>query len=344
LFLGIDKFSGLLRASVADAGNDHRLGANEAPPAIMSVYLGEYLTELIDEIISLGKVTEKAIAGINMGVRNLPRIARDSSDRNRTSPIAFTGNKFEFRAVGSSHNPSEAATTLNQLCAYGYFVIEQRLKSYRGKNVKEGAIKVLQQVFQETRRIRFEGNGYADDWHQEAQKLGLPNAKNTPAAMSVFKEKDVIELMQRTHVLTEREVLAKMEIKLENYIKTKEIEYKTAINMVKTSVLPALAKQISLLAQAAANLKAAGSKSKNLLNEAEKLDLLYQETARESDKLEAVLHQAEKMTKNPEKATFIGEQGEKSLERLRVSVDQAEESTANEFWPMAKYQELLSMP
>ncbi len=161
--------------------------------------------------------------------------------------------------------------------------------------------------------------------------------------MSVYKEKDVIELMERTHVLTEREVLAKMEIKLENYIKTKEIEYKTAVNMVKTSVLPALAKQISLLAQAAANLKAAGSKSKNLLTEAEKLDWLYSETTAASDKLAAILHKAEKITKTLEKATFIGEQGEKNLERLRVLVDQAEESTANEFWPMAKYQELLSI-
>ncbi|NCB40199.1 MAG: glutamine synthetase type III, partial [Erysipelotrichia bacterium] len=204
VLLGVDKFGGLLRAVVADAGNDHRLGANEAPPAIMSIYLGEYLTRLIDEIESMSKVTEQAMASINMGVRNLPRISRDYADRNRTSPIAFTGNKFEFRAVGSSQNPSEAVTLLNQVCTYGYYMIEKRLAAHKGKDIRENALLVLKEVFKETRRIRFEGNGYSDEWHKEGERLGLPNAKNTPAALPAFEDKAVIELMEKTHVLTER--------------------------------------------------------------------------------------------------------------------------------------------
>jgi glutamine synthetase len=342
IFLGVDKFGGLLRASVADAGNDHRLGANEAPPAIMSIYLGEYLTNLIDEVESIGKVTEQTMASINMGVRNLPRIAKDSSDRNRTSPIAFTGNKFEFRAVGSSHNPSEAATILNQLCTYGYYIIEQRLASAKGKDIRESALMVLKQVFKETRRVRFEGNGYSSEWHKTAKKLGLPNARNTPAAMSVLKEKDVIELMQKTHVLSEREVHAKFEIKLETYIKTKEIEFKTAINMARTQILPALTRQITLSAQAAAALKAASAKTNLLLKDAEKFADLYQQIKEGADKLEKTLKKGQSCQDLHAQAIFLGDSGEKALETLRAFVDEAEELTANDLWPMAKYHELLT--
>ncbi|HNV68451.1 MAG TPA: glutamine synthetase III, partial [Candidatus Ozemobacteraceae bacterium] len=184
LLLGVDKFGGYLRATVADAGNDHRLGANEAPPAIMSVYLGEYLSKLLAEIEAMGKFNEQSMAHINMGVRNLPRVVRDTSDRNRTSPIAFTGNKFEFRAVGSSQNCSEAVTALNLLVTYGYYTIEKRLLAMSGKqDIKEKALVVLRDVFKETRRVRFEGNGYSEEWHKEAAKRGLPNARNTPAAL-----------------------------------------------------------------------------------------------------------------------------------------------------------------
>jgi glutamine synthetase len=341
--LGVDKFGGLLRASVADAGNDHRLGANEAPPAIMSVYLGEYLTDLIDEIESLGKVTEKVMADINMGVRNLPRIAKDSSDRNRTSPIAFTGNKFEFRAVGSSHNPSEAATVLNQICAYGYFVIEQRLNKVKGKDVKENAIKVLQKVFKETRRVRFEGNGYAGEWHVQAEKLGLPNTRNTPLAMKAFEDSAVVELMQRTHVLSEREVAARKEIKLETYIKTKEIEYKTAVNMAKTQILPALARHITLIGEAATLAKGVGASSLALIEDCKSLDMLYSKINGAVLGLQKAIVDSDKIGSLSEKALYISESGEAALEKLRQKVDLAEEIVAEEFWPIAKYQNLLTI-
>ncbi|HAE40747.1 MAG TPA: glutamine synthetase type III [Candidatus Riflebacteria bacterium] len=343
LMLGVDKFGGLLRACVADAGNDHRLGASEAPPAIMSIYLGEYLTRLIDEIERMGKPTEQVMANINMGVRNLPRISKDYSDRNRTSPIAFTGNKFEFRAVGSSQNPSESVTLLNQLCTYGFFTIEKRLAAHKDKDIRESALLVLKDVFKETRRVRFEGNGYSEEWHKQAETLGLPNAKNTPAALNAFLEPEAIELMEKTHVLNEREVCAKVEIKLENYVKTKEIEYKTAVNIAKTEILPAVVKQISAVASAAAAAKAAGATSKVLTAEVKKFDAMYSDIKSRFEALESVLNKADDKENLHKKAVYLADAGEKALSMLRESVDQAEQLLAHEFWPMAKYQELLTV-
>ncbi|MFZ2959939.1 MAG: glutamine synthetase III [Candidatus Ozemobacteraceae bacterium] len=343
ILLGVDRFGGALRACVADAGNDHRLGANEAPPAIMSLYLGEYLTRLIDEVESIGKVTEQSMASINMGVRNLPRVAKDYSDRNRTSPIAFTGNKFEFRAVGSSQNPSEATTLLNMLCTYGYYTIEKRLGALKKKDIREGAFLVLKDVFKETKRVRFEGNGYSAEWHKEAAERGLPNAKNTPTALNAFLEKETLELFEKCHVLTSRELHSKVEIKLETYIKTKEIEYKTAVNMARTSILPALIKQITVAGNAAGAMKSAGTSSNALVSEAKHFEKMYVDIKERAELLEKTIHKANAKKDPHEKAVFLGDEGEKALGALRAVVDEAEEFVADEFWPMAKYQELLTV-
>ncbi|MBP7636106.1 glutamine synthetase III [Candidatus Ozemobacteraceae bacterium] len=344
MMLGVDTYGGLLRASVADAGNDHRLGANEAPPAIMSIYLGEYLTQLVDEIAGMGKLNEQTMAHINMGVRNLPRVARDYSDRNRTSPIAFTGNKFEFRAVGSSQNCSEAVTSLNLAVTYGFYAIEKRLAALKSpRDIKERAITVLRDVFRETRRVRFEGNGYSSQWHAEAAKRGLPNARNTPEAVNVYLEKNVGELMDRTHVLTARELHAKVEVKLETYVKTKEIEYKTAVNMARTLILPALTRQITATAGAAGAVKAAGLTSKKLIDETKRFEKLFSEIQDRADALEKVIETASGKKNSHEHAEFLAADGEKALGELRACVDRAEQTVAAEFWPMAKYQELLTV-
>jgi glutamine synthetase len=343
VLLGIDRFGGLLRATVADAGNDHRLGANEAPPAIMSVYLGEYLTKIVDEIEGMGKPTESQMASINMGVRNLPKIAKDYSDRNRTSPVAFTGNKFEFRACGSSQNPAEGFTTLNMLATYGYQVIEKRLAASGSGDVKQRAIMLLKDIFRETKRVRFEGNNYSEDWHREAKKRKLPNARNTPAALDAYLEKEVIDLMEKNRILTERELRAKVEIKLETYTKTKEIEYKTAVNIGRTLVLPALAKQMTQTGGAAAALKASGVLSSALIDDVKALETLYVDIRNAVTHLEKTVQQGEAVKDHHERAKFLAESGEAALIALRRLVDQAEEITANEFWPMAKYQELLTV-
>ncbi len=344
VLLGVDTYGGLLRACVADAGNDHRLGANEAPPAIMSIYLGEYLTKLLDEIQELGKITEASVAHINMGVRNLPRIARDYSDRNRTSPIAFTGNKFEFRAVGSSQNTSEACTLLNLLATYGFYIIEKKMAALDNQmEVKEKAIHVLKDVFKATRRVRFEGNGYSQEWHREAKKRGLPNAPNTPEALETYLENDVIQLFEKSRVLNEREIKAKVEIKLETYIKTKEIEYKTAMNMARTLIIPALTKQIGLTAQAATMSKSAGIGFPLLVKELKQFESLFVRVKEAAAALEAVLEKAHTGKPPHDAARFLAKEGEAALRTLREAVDTAEEVVAAELWPMAKYQELLTV-
>jgi glutamine synthetase len=341
--LGVDRFGGLLRATVADAGNDHRLGANEAPPAIMSIYFGEYLSHLLDEIEGVGKVTEQTMAEINMGVRNLPKIARDYSDRNRTSPIAFTGNKFEFRAVGSSHNPSEAVTVLNLLMTYGIEQITKRLAGVRGADVKQRAVVVLRDVFKETRRVRFEGNGYSEEWHREAAKRKLPNARTTPEALEAFLEKDVIKLFTEHGVLSDRELHAKVEIKLETYCKVKEIEAKTAANMARTAVLPAVTRHISGLANALGGLRAVGLKGDSLLVGLSQIEKTHARIVRSLETLEAGIRKADGQTDWAKRAAFYAKEGAEAMQALRAAVDEAEESVADEFWPFAKYQELLTV-
>ncbi|MFH1542631.1 MAG: glutamine synthetase III [bacterium] len=340
ILLGVNKFGGLLRAAVADAGNDHRLGANEAPPAIISVYLGEYLNGLMDEIEGIGtNVTEKSLANINLGVMNLPNVAKDTSDRNRTSPVAFTGNKFEFRAVGSSHNCAEAATTLNLIVAYGYDEITTRLAKKKGENVKEKAILVLKDILKETKKIRFEGNNYSEAWHKEAAKRGLPNAKNTPEALDLMLEKDNAELFEKFGVLSKRELHSKVEIKLDAYIKIKDVELKTALNIAQTLVLPAVIEQITRLGEAVK----ATSKSGAVAADLKKMAALYADIRKAIIGLEKAIVVCEKEENLEKKAKLYAKNGANALDVLRASVDKAETLVADGLWPMAKYQELLTV-
>lgn len=342
LLLGVDKFGGLLRGSVADAGNDHRLGANEAPPAIISVYLGEYLDALLNEIEGLGKITDKKISDIYLGLQDLPKVAKDTSDRNRTSPLAFTGNKFEFRAVGSTHNCAEAATILNMIMAYGYNEIADKIEKSKGKaDGKTKAIEVLEKVLKQTKHVRFEGNNYDVKWHKEAAKRGLPNTKNTPEALEQFLAKDVIKLYESLGVLNEKEVHSKVEIKLEAYNKIKAIEFKTAINIAKTLVMPAVLKQIGLLADANAAVKAVGVKTSAIATDVKQLNKIYGDIQSGIDGLAKELAISEKANDELKKAKLMAGKCVTALAKLRVAVDTSEELVADEFWPMAKYQELL---
>ena len=342
IMLGVKKFGGLLRGAVADAANDHRLGANEAPPAIMSIYLGEHLDGLMNEIAGSGKLTQQKISEIYIGVQNMPKVAKDTSDRNRTSPIAFTGNKFEFRAVGGSQNCAEAATMLNLVMAYGYEEITKRIEAKKGKeDVKAKAVVVLEEVIKETKHVRFEGNNYDPAWHKEAAKRGLPNTKNTPEALEQFLDHDAVNLFTKFGVLTERELHSKIEIKLEAYVKTKDIEFKTAVNIARTLVLPALTKQINLVAQAQGNIKAAAIKDTALVADIKQLLKLYQGIKDGIAGMEEEMAAADKISDLLKKSKFIAAKAVAALNELRQAVDAAETLVAEEFWPMAKYQELL---
>ena len=165
----MNRFSGLLRAAISDAGNEHRMGSHEAPPAILSIYMGDYLNEILDSIESAKQFTDKTLSTINHGIEGLPKVMKDISDRNRTSPVAFTGNKFELRALGSSANGSDAAKIMNMLCAYGYEQLIEKLEKKKG-DVKKNALIVLKDVLKETKAIRFEGNNYSDEWKKRSQR------------------------------------------------------------------------------------------------------------------------------------------------------------------------------
>ncbi len=340
ILIGVNKFGGLLRASIADAGNDHRLGANEAPPAVMSVYLGEYLNSLLDEIEGIGAINDKKVADINIGVQNLPKVAKDYSDRNRTSPIAFTGNKFEFRAVGSSQNCAEPATIINIMVAYGYSEIYERLKKCKG-DIKANAISVMKDILKETKRVRFEGNNYSEEWHKEAEKRGLPNAKNTPEALEHFLKEEVFEVFEKFSILSREELKSKVEVKLETYNKIKDIEFKAAINISNTLVLPSLAEHISNIAGAAGAVLSAGIKSEVLLGEVKMLEGLYSDIKKGIKEFEETLGKIESEHDHHKIAYGYAEKGATALSKLRKSVDMAEEYVADNLWPMAKYQELL---
>ncbi|MDR0617364.1 MAG: glutamine synthetase III [Endomicrobium sp.] len=341
VLFGVKKFGGILRASVADAGNDHRLGANEAPPAIMSVYLGEYVSNLLDSIEKARTIDEKEVNEITLGVQNLPKVNKDYSDRNRTSPVAFTGNKFEFRALGASSNPSEAGTVLNFIAAYGFNEIYNRIESKKGNvDVKQKALEVVKEIISETKNIRFEKNGYSQDWHKEAEKRGLPNAKNTPEALKLFLSQDVVNSLAKFNILNERELKSKVEIKLENYIKTKEIEYKYAIKIVNTLILPAILKQIDKVSKTAKNLVELNLKSDIFVKEIKTLVELYEDISKynsELDKFVTIAH-----SQLAETAKEFASKGVEVLDTLRQKVDAVEDLVSGEFWPLTSYQKLLN--
>jgi len=338
---GVDKFGGLLRASVADAGNDHRLGANEAPPAIMSVYLGEYLTKILDEIEGTGAFTENKIAHISVGLQNLPKVVKDTSDRNRTSPVAFTGNKFEFRACGSSQNVSEPATILNLVTAYGYDLIYDKLVKMKG-DVRANALNVVKEILKDTKRIRFEGNNYSKEWQDEAEKRGLPNNKNTPEALAEYLKDDTIKLFEKYKILSKRELLSKTDIKLETYVKIMEIEIKESINIAYTQITPAIAKHLANTAKTYSSLKESGIESRALFEEAKNIESLYSDVKSAIETLKKDLLELESIEDLHKKAIAFAGKGATSMHNLRVSVDKAEEFVADDLWPMAKYQKLIT--
>ncbi|MDR0398390.1 MAG: glutamine synthetase III [Endomicrobium sp.] len=341
VLLGVKKFGGVLRATVADAGNDHRLGANEAPPVIMSVYLGDYVSEILDSIEKTHTINEKAVNEITLGVQNLPKVNKDYSDRNRTSPVAFTGNKFEFRALGSSSNPAEAGTVLNFIAAYGFDEIYKRIETKKGDgDVKKKALEVIKEILVETKDIRFEKNGYSQDWHKEAQKRGLPNAKNTPAALKLLLDNEVVKTFAKYGILTERELKSKVEIKLENYIKTKEIEYRYSVKVANTLMLPAILKQINALAKASKNLNKLDIKSDSFEKELKTLINIYDEVKKLVAEMETFLALEHKDVH--ETAEKFASQGVEILAKLRGQIDSAEDLVADEFWTTASYQKLLT--
>ena len=336
----------LLRASIASASNDFRLGANEAPPAIMSVFLGATLSELLDELEKNGNV--KIEKGDNMymklGISKIPEIILDNTDRNRTSPFAFTGNKFEFRAVGSSANCGGPMTTLNVIVAEVlqdlYKDIEKEMEA--GKEKKIAIVDVLRKYIKESKKIRFEGDGYSEDWAKEAQKRGLSNFKSTPEALDVYTKKSTKQLFEKHKVLNHVELHARHEIELEAYIKKVQIESRVMSDLALNHIIPTAILYQNKLIENANGLKGLGldhTAAVDSIKEISKHLATLQSDVNAMTEARKQLNKEDDVTKRAK--GYQAEVKEAYFDKIRYAVDKLELLVDDESWPLVKYRELL---
>jgi glutamine synthetase len=341
----VHKHSGLIRAGIATSGNEHRLGANEAPPAIISVFMGDMLTRVIDDIAA-GKTGKQgaAQAMIQLGVAKLPDVAKDNTDRNRTSPFAFTGAKFEFRAVGSSQSIAFPVMLLNATVAEAIGelteAIRKELTSTESRD--DAVLKVIRSAFKQTTAVRFEGNNYSGEWVKEAKKRGLPNFRRTPEALAQIVTKPSRELFMNLGILTKEEIDSRYHIRLERYIKDMLIEMHTLAEIANTMVLPAGYAYAGALAASAAQARSAGvtpAPQKLAASEAGKIVASLQKSAAA---LVKAIAKAESMHDDAEKqAKFLTADGAAAMEAVRESSDKLEVNIGDGYWPLPRYREML---
>ena len=341
---GVHKHSGLLRAGIATSGNEHRLGANEAPPAIISVFMGDMLTKVI-EAIADGKGTETAEQQmIKLGVAKLPEVRRDNTDRNRTSPFAFTGQKFEFRAVGSSASIAFPVTLLNVAVADAIGEITESLRETlkKTKGVNEAVLKVVRQVFKETAPIRFEGNNYSEEWVKDAKKRGLPNLRRTPEALKEMISKQSRKVLTDLGVLTKEELESRYHVRVERYVKDMLIELHTLREIVDTMVIPAAFTYLNQLTEAAAHAKAAGIAVVPQIATANQVGELVQELQEHREDLTDVIARTEAKHEDPVgQAEMLTTEGADTMAEVRKACDALELLVADDCWPLPKYREML---
>ena len=337
----VDVHADLLRESAADPGNDHRLGANEAPPAIISVFLGEQLEDVVEQLISTGNATKSKKEGVlETGVKTLPDLKKDATDRNRTSPFAFTGNKFEFRMVGSRDSVAAPNIVLNTIAAEAFRDACDVLEG--AENFEDAVHDLIKENLSEHQRIIFNGNGYSDEWVAEAERRGLPNIKSMVYAIPALTTDAAIKLFGDFKVFTEVELVSRAEVKFENYAKTINIEAKTMIDMASKQIIPAVIKYATSLAGSINTITAAGVSAvgvqKNLLNET---SALLEETQKALDELVAIENEGCTMEDGEEKAKYYHEKVVPAMEALRAPVDKLEMIVDKEMWPMPSYGDLM---
>jgi glutamine synthetase len=339
---GVHKHAGLLRAGIASSGNDHRLGANEAPPAIISVFLGDLLNRILNELEKgTGSNVNAEAAVLELGVSKLPEVMKDNTDRNRTSPFAFTGNKFEFRAVGSSASTAFPITLLNAAVADGFSELIVALdKKDQSKSRESRVLEVIREAIKETRAIRFEGNNYSAEWVVEAEKRGLPNLRKTPEALAEMVTPKSKELLTKLKIFSEAELVSRFHVRIERYLKNVMIEVDTLRSMVDTQVLPAAFGYHSSLAQAVSFSKSAGvsAPQSEMLNRLSTLIMALQ-TKRLA--LDTILHKMETSGSEEEKARGFARNGSAAMDEVRELCDQLESVIADDYWPLPKYREML---
>lgn len=332
----VDDYADLLRMSIASAGNDHRLGANEAPPAIISMFLGEELDALLAEICEGKKTSKSDAARFATGVSVVPTFSKDNTDRNRTSPFAFTGNKFEFRAVGSSQSVAGPNTILNAILAYAMEKMADEIES--GKSFED----VVKEFVLAHKRIIFNGDGYSAEWEEEAAKRGLPNNKNTVDALKCLKEEKNLEMLDRLGVYSRVELGSRYEILLENYIKTIQVEGLTALKMAKSQIYPAVCDYLSKVSSEVIAAKEAGLDVDFLVDDANALAKLVKTMKEQMTTLETNIAAAQASEEEIfEQAVAWRDDVFAMMQALRETVDQLEESIDAEYWPMPTYLDLL---
>ena len=337
----VDEYADLLRTSVATPGNDHRLGANEAPPAIISIFVGEELEAVIDAIASDSPYAGPVKMKMDLGVDVLPKFSKDTTDRNRTSPFAFTGNKFEFRMPGSAENLSDCNTILNTAVA-------KELKGYadeleKADDFTSAAIALVKRTIRDHRRVIFNGNGYTAEWEEEAAKRGLPNKKNTPAALPALIEPKNIALMEDFGVLTKVEMESRYEVEMEHYSKIINSEALTMLEMARKQLLPAVNAYMSEVANTAAS-KLAVSENLSVRSETKALTRLSADADAMSDavdELQAAVDAAKALSDESAKAVAFHDDVLPKMDALRAAADDAETICGEDYWPLPSYSKML---
>lgn len=344
----VHDYADLLRSSIASASNDHRLGANEAPPAIMSVFLGSQLTEVLNELEKNGnvKVDKGDNVYMKLGISKIPEILLDNTDRNRTSPFAFTGNKFEFRAVGSSANSAAPMTILNTIVAETLTKFKEEVDKQIKKGTKKevAIINVLREYIKASKKIRFEGNGYSDEWVKEAEKRGLKNVKATPEALDFFIEPKSLEIFVKHGIMSEREAHARHEIMLESYLKKVQIESRVMTDLALNHVVPTAIAYQNKLVDNVKGLKEIGLKPdvyKTTIEAIEEMSKHISSIQKNVDEMVEARKKANALEDTREKAILYNKEVLKFFESIRYAADKLELIVDDEDWPLVKYREML---
>ena len=336
----VDRHADLLRESAADVGNDHRLGANEAPPAIISVFLGEQLEDVLEQLISTGSATHSLKGGkLHTGVKTLPDFAKDATDRNRTSPFAFTGNKFEFRMVGSRDSVAECNVVINTIVAEAFSDACDRLE--KAEDFELAVHDLIKEYATEHQRIVFNGNGYSEEWVEEAKRRGLPNINSMEEAIPALVTDKAIQLFGKFGVFTEAELRSRAEIQYEGYSKALNIEARAMIDIASKHIIPAVMRFSRNLAGTVNEIKTAGADVTVPMNMLKDTTALLSQTKLALAKLQEAADQAAAMENGREQAEYYHEVVFKDMEELRVPVDKLEMIVDKEEWPMPSYGDLL---
>lgn len=336
----IDRYPELMRVTVASAGNDHRLGANEAPPAIVSVFLGEQLQNALNHLTK-GTEVEEADTTVDLGVDFIPSFQKDKTDRNRTSPFAFTGNKFEFRMLGSNQSIADPNIVLNTIVAEVLSEYADELEKVDDEEFNDTVRKLLVDRLKKHGRIIFDGNGYSDEWVEEAARRGLPNLKTTPEALKEYCAPKNIELFEKHNIMTATEMKARKEVYLDEYVMTINIEVKTMISMILHDILPACfdyTRELTEIVTGKKQLGVPAEAEEKLLNDVSKYTA---ELSEEVQELEKISKEAAGMEDLQDKALFYAKSVIPQMEKTRVPADKLEELVGREYWPYPIYEDLL---